>query len=76
MSNEAPGHTRPMTIRYAVGSQTHDIEVISGDLDLRGHVSRLDPGPGREWTRFSLPGGGEVALRTSAIIAILVPGTG
>ncbi|MFD8839806.1 hypothetical protein [Streptomyces griseofuscus] len=61
-----------MTIRYAVGTTEHTVEVLTCGFSIADHVERLDPrnSSGIEWVTFALPAGGEIALRDSAIVAI------
>ncbi|WP_109030098.1 hypothetical protein [Streptomyces rubrogriseus] len=65
-----------MTVRYAVGSHPHAVDVLTGGFSLADHLQRLDPassGSEKEWVTFMLKAGGEIALRDSSIIAIEMP---
>ncbi|TGB06523.1 hypothetical protein [Streptomyces sp. MZ04] len=61
-----------MTIRYVAGVTEHTVEVLTGGMTLADHAERLEPSSsgGKQWVTFLLPGGGGIALRDTAIVAI------
>jgi hypothetical protein len=64
-----------MTVRYAVGSQEREVQVLSGGVLLEDHVERIqtESKSNPDWVTFILPAGGGIGLRRDAIVAIEFP---
>lgn len=61
-----------MTIRYVAGTTERAVDVLTGGMTLADHIERLEPSnhDGKQWIDFLLAGGGGIALRDTAIVAI------
>lgn len=60
-----------LIVHYAIGAQTHSVEVDHADYTLEEHIARLEKAKDRSsYVVWRLPAAGTIAIRLDSIVTL------